>query len=144
MADFYDFNSTFFLSVGTLVITGTGVCLGYALKSKCSSVKCCGIEIVRDIEAELEEDRILGIPPIPSVEPSQENIPVTSRRSSRMQRPDDEVTSRRSSRMQRPEPDDEVKKAVQNTIKRMLESKEENKLVLNKLLHYTECQENRK
>ena len=133
MADFYDFNSTFFLSVGTLVITGTGVCLGYALKSKCSSVKCCGIEIVRDIEAELEEDRILGIPPIPSVEPSQENIPVTSRRSSRMQRPepDDEVKKAVQNTIKRmleskEEPDDEVKKAVQNTIKRMLESKEEN------------------
>ena len=55
----YDFNSTFFLSVGTLIITGMGVCLGYALKSKCNNVKlCCGcIEIERDVklEADIEE-----------------------------------------------------------------------------------------
>jgi hypothetical protein len=52
----YDFNSTFFLSVGTLLITASSVCLGYALKSKCSNVKCCYgcFEIVRDIDAELE------------------------------------------------------------------------------------------
>ena len=29
--------------------------LGYALKSKCSSIKCCGcIEIIRDVELEAE------------------------------------------------------------------------------------------
>ena len=55
------FNSTFVLSMGTLVVTATGVCLAYALKSKCSSVKLCGgcIDIVRDVEAELSEDRIM-------------------------------------------------------------------------------------
>lgn len=55
------FNSTFVLSMGTLVVTASGVCLAYALKSKCSSVKLCGgcIDIVRDVEAELEEDRIV-------------------------------------------------------------------------------------
>ena len=54
------FNSTFVLSMGTLVVTASGVCLAYALRSKCSSVRLCGgcIEVVRDVEAELEEDRI--------------------------------------------------------------------------------------
>jgi hypothetical protein len=77
---FYDFNSTFFLSVGTLLITGSSVCLGFALKSKCSNVKvCCGaLEIVRDIEAELEENviehqeiqrQIVGIEPQPRSPP---------------------------------------------------------------------------
>ena len=55
------FNSTFVLSMGTLVVTASGVCLAYALKSKCSSVRLCGgcIEVVRDVEAELSEDRIM-------------------------------------------------------------------------------------
>ena len=55
------FNSTFVLSMGTLVVTASGVCLAYALRSKCSSVKlCCGcVDIVRDVEVEVEEDRIL-------------------------------------------------------------------------------------
>ena len=97
MADFYDFNSTFFLSVGTLIITGSGVCLGYALKSKCSSVKLCGcIEIVRDIEAEIEETRIVGVPPVPN----ELITPVISRRQSYCNEPIipfTPVTSRRES-----------------------------------------------
>ena len=62
MSNMYDFNSTFFLSVGTLIITGSGVCLGYALKSKCNNVKICYgcLEIERDVdlEADLEENII--------------------------------------------------------------------------------------
>ena len=54
------FNSTFVLSMAGLVATASGVCLAYALRSKCSSVRLCFgcIDIVRDVEAELEEDRI--------------------------------------------------------------------------------------
>ena len=81
----YDFNSTFFLSVGTLVITGTGVCLGYALKSKCNNVKiCCGlIEIERDVEleADIEENTIQQQQPVALID----NIPnsqLSSRKSS--------------------------------------------------------------
>ena len=78
MSDIWEtnYNSTFFLSVGTILITAVSVCLGYALKSKCSSVKLCGgcIEIVRDIDAELDLEE-LGIqnqtntiqPPIPLI-----------------------------------------------------------------------------
>ena len=57
----YDFNSTFFLSLGTLLISAFGICLGYSLKSKCSNVKCCYgcVEITRNIKAELKEDEIL-------------------------------------------------------------------------------------
>jgi hypothetical protein len=34
--------------------------LGYALKSKCSSIKCCGcIEIIRDVELEAREEHIV-------------------------------------------------------------------------------------
>ena len=59
MADFYDFNATFFLSLATMAFGFLAGALGYALKSKCSSIKCCGcIEIIRDVEleAELEEN----------------------------------------------------------------------------------------
>ena len=75
MSDIWEtnYNSTFFLSVGTILITAFSVCLSYALKSKCSSVKLCGgcIEIVRDIDAELEEGITNQpidnqLPPLPS------------------------------------------------------------------------------
>ena len=55
------FNSTFVLSMAGIVVTASGVCLAYALRSKCSTVRlCCGcIDIVRDVDAEIEEDRIM-------------------------------------------------------------------------------------
>ena len=77
MSDIWEtnYNSTFFLSVGTIFITGISVCLGFALKSKCSSVKLCGgcIEIVRDIDAELEEG-ITNQPNEPSILPLPPSI----------------------------------------------------------------------
>ena len=55
MADFYDFNATFFLSLATMVFGCLAGALGYALKSKCISIKCCGcVEIIRDVELEAE------------------------------------------------------------------------------------------
>ena len=78
---YLNFDSTFFLSVGTILITGISVCLGFALKSKCSSVKLCGgfIEIVRDIDAELEEGTTdqpnqTSILPIPSMMPTNNTL----------------------------------------------------------------------
>ena len=48
-------NSTFYLSLATLAFAFLSGSLAYTIKSKCSSVKCCGcIEIIRDIEAEVE------------------------------------------------------------------------------------------
>jgi hypothetical protein len=55
MSDLYDFNSTFFLSLATMVFGFLAGALGYALKSKCTSVKLCGcIEIIRDVELEAD------------------------------------------------------------------------------------------
>ena len=60
MADFYDFNATFFLSLATMIFGFFAGALGYALKSKCSSIKCCGcIEIIRDVELEAREENIV-------------------------------------------------------------------------------------
>ncbi len=56
-----------FTTMGFGFLTGA---LAYALKSKCSRVKCCCLEIIRDIDAELEE----GTAPIPA--PVPETIPV--------------------------------------------------------------------
>ena len=63
-----NYNSTFVLSMATLIISSLGICCAYGLRSKCTSVRlCCGaVEILRDVEAELEEDAILissGIDP---------------------------------------------------------------------------------
>jgi hypothetical protein len=54
--------------------------LAYLLKSKCSRVKCCCLEIIRDIDAELEE----GPTPLPGTIPASitDPVPVPERRSS--------------------------------------------------------------
>ena len=63
-----NFNSTFVLSMATLIVSAMGVCCAYGLRSKCTSVNLCfgAIKVIRDVEAELHEDEILinsGISP---------------------------------------------------------------------------------
>ena len=75
-----DFNGTFFLSLGTLFITGISVCLGFALKSKCKNVNVCFgcLEIDRDVE--LEADMEMNIPvvvPPPTITTTTDDIPPT-------------------------------------------------------------------
>ena len=56
-------NSTFYLSLATLAFAFLSGALAYTIKSKCSSVKCCGcIEIIRDIEAEVELEEHQPLP----------------------------------------------------------------------------------
>ena len=50
----YDFSSVFFLSLATMTFGFCAGALGYALKSKCSRVKCCCVEIIRDVELEAD------------------------------------------------------------------------------------------
>ena len=98
MTDFYDFNSTFFLSLATMTFGFFGLALGYALKSKCNSVKVCGcIEIQRDIEAELEEDRIMGVPALPN-QPEQRRITRQNSPQNDLTEVESTTTSRRPSR----------------------------------------------
>ena len=69
MAEGYDFNSSqaFYLSLATMTFGFFSLLVSYALKSKCHSVKLCGcIHIERDIEAELQEDMMVGVPPLPN------------------------------------------------------------------------------
>ena len=84
-ADLYDFNSTFFLSLATMVFGFCAGALGYALKSKCSSVKLCGcIEIIRDVEleADIEENMMHHNEPITN-NPSEPNVSAPRRESHR-------------------------------------------------------------
>lgn len=56
-----NFDGVFFLSLATMTFGFFAGALGYALKSKCSKIKCCGcIEIDRNVELEaaLEEGNI--------------------------------------------------------------------------------------
>ena len=66
MADFYDFNSTFWLSLATMIFGFFGACLAYGLRSKCSRMKLCYgcIDVTRDIDAEVELEETLGQQPI--------------------------------------------------------------------------------
>jgi hypothetical protein len=52
------FDSTFFLSVGSVLLAALGVASRYCFKSKCSEFSvCCGLlKIKRDVEAEVKED----------------------------------------------------------------------------------------
>jgi hypothetical protein len=54
------FDATFWLAIGSLSSAGFALLLKYMLKSKCQKFNCCfGLFVIdRDIEAELEEDRI--------------------------------------------------------------------------------------
>ena len=97
-ADLYDFNSTFFLSLATMTFGFFAGALGYALKSKCSRVKCCCIEIIRDVEleADIEESVIhQTVPNPPFTEPTMPTPPIFSRRNSPI--PPTTVGSRRES-----------------------------------------------
>lgn len=65
------FDATFWLAIGSLTSAGFALLLKYLLKSKCQKFNCCfGLFVIdRDIQAELEEDRIeLGVVPTPPTE----------------------------------------------------------------------------
>ena len=53
-----EYNATFFLAVGSITSASFAVLLRYIFKSKCRRFSCCGLTIERDVEAELEEQRI--------------------------------------------------------------------------------------
>ena len=81
MADFYDFNSTFWLSLTTMVFGFGGACLAYSLRSKCSHIKLCYgcVDVTRDIDAEVELEEA-GLTPIsPSLEQPIATNPPASR-----------------------------------------------------------------
>lgn len=59
MGNFYDeFNATFWLSLGTMVLGSLAICLRYAYQSKCENINICFglLNIHRNIEAEVEID----------------------------------------------------------------------------------------
>jgi len=62
-------NGTFILSLLTLVGGGGMVCLKYFLKSRCTSIKCCCVECVRDVipADNLNEVSLSGTTRTPSV-----------------------------------------------------------------------------
>jgi hypothetical protein len=65
MSSWYnEYNSAFFLSVTGLLIGSIATCFAYCYKSKCSHIRLCNgfIDVIRDIEAELE-DVTNDIPP---------------------------------------------------------------------------------
>jgi hypothetical protein len=52
-----EFNSVFFLSLGTMILGSFAVCLRYAYQSKCEDINLCGIiRVHRNINLEAEID----------------------------------------------------------------------------------------
>lgn len=53
-----EYDSVFFISIATIFTGFCGIMLKYCFRSKCSKFSCCGLTIERNVEAELEEQRI--------------------------------------------------------------------------------------
>ena len=73
-----DLSETFWITFTTMGFAFLSGALAYALKSKCSRVKCCCLEIIRDIDAELEE----GTVALPGTVPVPVPVPLPERRGS--------------------------------------------------------------
>ena len=79
MTESLSINSTFYLSLATMSFAFLSGALAYTIKSKCSSVKCCGcIEIIRDVEleADIEEHTLPQQqinPPLDTLENARRN-----------------------------------------------------------------------
>jgi hypothetical protein len=56
MGDFGTFDSVFFVTIGGMVFGFLGLSVRYCFRSKCTSVKCCGIEVIRDAITEEKMD----------------------------------------------------------------------------------------
>jgi len=53
-----EFNSTFFLAVGSLTSASFALVLRYLIKSKCRRFSCCGLVVDRDVDAELKSEEM--------------------------------------------------------------------------------------
>lgn len=53
-----EFNSTFWLTVATIITGSIGLAIKFCLKSKCENINCCwgGLVIHRNVELEQEEE----------------------------------------------------------------------------------------
>ena len=59
MSDYiYQLDSVFWITLATLLIGGGATCLRFLFKSKCRKVSCCCFSLERDIEAEIEEQKL--------------------------------------------------------------------------------------
>lgn len=50
------YDSAFFLAIGTMLMGVLGLLIRYSYRSRCTHVKCCCLEIERDIAKEIESD----------------------------------------------------------------------------------------
>lgn len=62
MVWYTEFNSTFWLSIATMVSGALALGIRYCFKSKCDNIELCGcVKIHRDVEAEIELEEKLGV-----------------------------------------------------------------------------------
>jgi hypothetical protein len=69
------FNAPFFITIGGIVSALLGVILNSILKSKCSRVRCCGLECVRDVKVEEELELARQTVSSPQTESSRRDQP---------------------------------------------------------------------
>jgi hypothetical protein len=75
---FDDLNGVFLITCLTLFCACISLIIRYIFKSKCKKFKCCGITIERDVDAELEEEKMeidagLTMPPTPRASGTKDN-----------------------------------------------------------------------
>lgn len=56
--DFVERNGAWLLSISGVTCTMLTLCFGYFLKSRCSRIKCCGLECERDTLTGVEIERL--------------------------------------------------------------------------------------
>ena len=58
MVWYQEFNATFWITIGGLVTAFDGVIINGIFRSKCKRCKLCCCEIERDVEMELQEEKM--------------------------------------------------------------------------------------
>lgn len=56
------YDGAFFLAIGTMLMGVLGLLIRYSYRSRCTHVKCCCLEIERDIAGEIESDEHVPLP----------------------------------------------------------------------------------
>ena len=49
-------NGIFYISILTLFFRGIALSIKYCYKSKCKSLECCRIKVIREVDVEKQED----------------------------------------------------------------------------------------
>ena len=61
MSWYQTFDDTFWLTIGGMMVGLAGLVIRSCYRSKCEDISLCCLKIHRNVQAEIEEDRLQGI-----------------------------------------------------------------------------------